>query len=111
MENGHGRLQRMHEEVEDVRVIMLDNLDKAEQRDVGLKELENRSTELQEKSKVFVKTAGQVKQKTRWENRKYKILGIVVAVIAVVIIIIIVLSQVLPSSNSTQGNSMQDTSG
>ncbi|KAI4873203.1 hypothetical protein NFI96_012242 [Prochilodus magdalenae] len=91
MENGQGRLQQVQKDVDEVTVIMLDNLNKASEREGKLMELENRAEELQEKSKVFCKTAGQVKQKKRWENMKWKLImaGVVVGVIIVIIIIIV----------------------
>ncbi|KAG7489320.1 vesicle-associated membrane protein 5-like [Solea senegalensis] len=63
MENGKNRLQQTQEEVEQVKDIMLDNLNKAEERTGKLGELEDRADVLLEKSKAFEKTANKVKQK------------------------------------------------
>ncbi|XP_040012372.1 vesicle-associated membrane protein 5 [Xiphias gladius] len=87
MENGKSRLQQTQEEVEEVKVIMLDNLNKAEERSGKLGELEDRADVLLEKSKAFEKTCNQVKQKKRWENKKMKVLFIGIGVVAAVIII------------------------
>ncbi|XP_035381790.1 vesicle-associated membrane protein 5 [Electrophorus electricus] len=110
MENGHGRLQQMQENVEEVRVIMLDNLNRAEQRDSGLSELEDRSTQLQEKSKVFAKTSGQVKQKTKKDYIKCKVIMGVSIAILIIIIVIVVLS-VLKYGNSEKDNSGPKAAG
>uniref|UniRef100_A0A3B4XFR1 Vesicle-associated membrane protein 5 n=1 Tax=Seriola lalandi dorsalis TaxID=1841481 RepID=A0A3B4XFR1_SERLL len=83
-ENGKSRLQQTQEEVEEVRVIMLDNLNKAEERSGKLGELENRADKLL--SKTFEKTSNQVKQKKRWENKRMKILFTVVGVVAALIV-------------------------
>ncbi|XP_049907180.1 vesicle-associated membrane protein 5 [Epinephelus moara] len=87
MENGKSRLQQAHEDVEEVKVIMLDNLQKADERSGKLDDLEDRSVKLEEKSRAFQKTANQVMQKKRWENNKMKVVFIVIGVVAALIII------------------------
>ncbi|TMS03337.1 vesicle-associated membrane protein 5 [Larimichthys crocea] len=87
MENGKNRLQQAQEDVEEVKVIMLDNLNKADERAGKLDDLEDRADELLAKSKTFEKTANQVKQKKRWENKKMKIVFIAVGVVAALVII------------------------
>ncbi|XP_040898433.1 vesicle-associated membrane protein 5 [Toxotes jaculatrix] len=82
MENGKSRLQQTQDEVEEVKDIMLDNLNKAEERSEKLHDLEDRADVLLEKSKNFEKTCNQVKQKKRWENKKMKIVFIGVGVVA-----------------------------
>uniref|UniRef100_A0A3B4TKZ8 Vesicle-associated membrane protein 5-like n=1 Tax=Seriola dumerili TaxID=41447 RepID=A0A3B4TKZ8_SERDU len=81
-ENGKSRLQQTQEEVEEVKVIMLDNLNKAEERSGKLGELENRADKL----KTFEKTSNQVKRKKMWENKRMKLLFIVVGVVAALIL-------------------------
>jgi len=89
MENGKSRLQQAQEDVEEVKVIMLDNLNKADERSTKLGELEDRADELLAKSKAFEKTANQVKQKKRWQNKKMKVfIAIVGAVVALIILIV-----------------------
>nr|XP_046202890.1 vesicle-associated membrane protein 5-like isoform X2 [Oncorhynchus gorbuscha] len=90
-ENGKNRLQQAQEEVEEVKVIMLDNLNKADERSGKLGELENRADELLEKSKAFSKSAGRVKQQKWWEHMKMKVLlsGIGVVVAAIIIGIVV----------------------
>uniref|UniRef100_G3N9W5 Uncharacterized protein n=1 Tax=Gasterosteus aculeatus aculeatus TaxID=481459 RepID=G3N9W5_GASAC len=72
MENGKSRLQQVQGDVEEVKVIMMDNLNKADERNGKLVELEDRADVLLEKSKAFEKTCVKVKQKKRWENKKMK---------------------------------------
>ncbi|XP_024273649.1 vesicle-associated membrane protein 5-like isoform X2 [Oncorhynchus tshawytscha] len=90
-ENGKNRLQQAQKEVEEVKVIMLDNLNKADERSGKLGELENRADELLEKSKAFSKSAGRVKQQKWWEHMKMKVLlssiGVVVAAIIIGIVV------------------------
>ncbi|KAJ8379304.1 hypothetical protein SKAU_G00000820 [Synaphobranchus kaupii] len=73
MENGKSRLRQAQEDVEDVKIIMMDNLNKAEERSGKLGDLEDRAEQLLEKSKAFEKTAKKVKQQKRWENRKTQV--------------------------------------
>ncbi|XP_035514841.1 vesicle-associated membrane protein 5 [Morone saxatilis] len=87
MENGKSRLQQTQEDVEEVKVIMLDNLNKADERAGKLDDLEDRADELLEKSKTFTKKTNQVKQQKRWENKKMKWLFIGIGVVAAIIII------------------------
>uniref|UniRef100_A0A3Q3E5J1 Vesicle-associated membrane protein 5 n=1 Tax=Labrus bergylta TaxID=56723 RepID=A0A3Q3E5J1_9LABR len=86
-ENGKSRLQQAQDDVEEVKGIMLDNMNKADERGDKLNDLEDRADELLEKSKHFEKTANQVKQKKRWENKKMKLVFIGVGVVAALIII------------------------
>ncbi|KAA0717028.1 hypothetical protein E1301_Tti009878 [Triplophysa tibetana] len=87
-ENGHNRLRQAQDGVEEVKIIMLENIDKSNERSVKLVDLEHRAVELKQKGERFSKTAAKVKQKKRWENYKYKV--IIAAVISVVVIGIIV---------------------
>lgn len=87
MENGKNRLQLAQDEVEEVKGIMLVNLNKADERAGKLDDLEDRADELLEKSKKFEKTASQVKQKKRWENKRMKVIFIAIGVVAALVII------------------------
>ncbi|XP_035022286.1 vesicle-associated membrane protein 5 isoform X2 [Hippoglossus stenolepis] len=87
MANGKNQLQQAQDEVEEVKVIMLDNLNKAEERSDKLGELEDRADVLLEGSKKFEKTSHQVKQKERWQNKKMKFVFIGIGVVAGLVII------------------------
>ncbi|XP_071774766.1 vesicle-associated membrane protein 5 [Centroberyx gerrardi] len=91
MENGRSRLQQAQEDVEEVKVIMLDNLNKADERSGKLGELETRADELLVKSKTFQKNTTKVKQQKRWDNMKMKVVltGVGVVVGAIIIGLII----------------------
>ncbi|XP_023123875.1 vesicle-associated membrane protein 5 [Amphiprion ocellaris] len=91
MENGKTRLQQTQDDVEEVKVIMLDNLNKAEERSGKLGELEDRADVLLEKSKAFEKTANQVKQKKRWESKKMRVVFIVIGVVAGLVIVALII--------------------
>lgn len=87
MENGKSRLQQTQEQVEEVTVIMMDNLNKADERAGKLKDLEDRADDLLLKSKTFEKTSNKVKQQKSWENKKMKIIFIAIGVIAALVIV------------------------
>ncbi|XP_032367603.1 vesicle-associated membrane protein 5 [Etheostoma spectabile] len=87
MENGKDRLQQTQDDVEEVKVIMLDNLNKVDERSGKLGELEDRTDELLAKCKTFEKTTYKVKQKKRWENKKMKVVFIGIGVAAGLIVL------------------------
>lgn len=56
-ENGKSRLQQAQEDVEEVKVIMLDNLNKADERSDKLDDLEGRADELLAKVGLILEPA------------------------------------------------------
>ncbi|XP_037115299.1 vesicle-associated membrane protein 5-like, partial [Syngnathus acus] len=96
-QNGKSRLQQAQEDAEEVKDIMLDNWNKAEERCAKLSDLEERADELLRKGKTFEKTtrklnkkkSNQVKEKTIWKNKKVKIVLIAVVVALIVVGLII----------------------
>ncbi|XP_016299859.1 vesicle-associated membrane protein 5-like [Sinocyclocheilus anshuiensis] len=107
MENGQSSLRQAQQDVEDIKVIMLDNINKADERAGKLGELEDRADKLLVKSEQFSKTSTKVKQKKRWENIKYKV--IIAAVVAAVLLGIIVAVAVSLSREDSK-NTPEDTS-
>ncbi|XP_029019627.1 vesicle-associated membrane protein 5 [Betta splendens] len=98
MENGKSRLEQTQDEVEEVKVIMMNNLEKVDERSDKLMDLENRADQLLETSKHFEKTTIQVKNKQRWENKKMKVIFIIVGVVAAVLVIGVIIYFSLSSS-------------
>ncbi|XP_070690119.1 vesicle-associated membrane protein 5 isoform X2 [Pempheris klunzingeri] len=96
--NGKSRLEQAHEGVEEVKVIMLDNLNKADERSGKLDDLEDRADELLQKSKAFEKTANQVKQKKKAGNKKMKMVFIAIGVVATLIIVGLIIFAIVGSS-------------
>uniref|UniRef100_A0A3B3TBY8 V-SNARE coiled-coil homology domain-containing protein n=1 Tax=Paramormyrops kingsleyae TaxID=1676925 RepID=A0A3B3TBY8_9TELE len=92
------------DDVEEVRVIMIDNLNKEEERAGKLLDLEDRAHDLSLKSKVFSRTSKKVKKQTQWQLRKMKVLFAVIGV-AVVLILIIVVAIALHSNSLHNSNS------
>ncbi|XP_061674018.1 vesicle-associated membrane protein 5 isoform X1 [Syngnathoides biaculeatus] len=87
MQNGKSRLQQVQEDAEEVKDIMLDNLNKAEERSEKLGDLEDRADELLRQSKAFEKKSNQVKETTRWKNKKVKIVLIAVVVVVALVVV------------------------
>ncbi|XP_061905634.1 vesicle-associated membrane protein 5-like isoform X2 [Entelurus aequoreus] len=85
--NGKSRLQQRQEEAEEVKDIMLNNLNKVDERAVKLGDLESRADELLEKSKAFEKKSNQVKETQRWKNKKTKIALIAAGVVVLLVIL------------------------
>ncbi|XP_041643893.1 vesicle-associated membrane protein 5 [Cheilinus undulatus] len=98
MENGKSRLEQVQEDVEEVKGIMLENLNKTEERGDKLEDLENRADVLLAKSKNFEKTANQVKQKKRWENRRMKVVFIAIGVAVGLVIVGLIIFAIVNST-------------
>nr|XP_040026068.1 synaptobrevin homolog 1-like [Gasterosteus aculeatus aculeatus] len=88
--NGKSRLQQVQGDVEEVRDIMLDNLNKADERNGNLVELEDRADVLLEKAKKFEKTTSKLIQKKRWGKKKMFVFIGIGATVAVVILGLII---------------------
>ncbi|GAA6074791.1 vesicle-associated membrane protein 5 [Tachysurus ichikawai] len=102
-ENGRSQLQRAQQDVDEVCDIMLKNVNKASEREGKLGDLENRADQLLEQSKVFSKTANQVKQKKQWENMRMKvILAVIVGV--VLLVVVTTVTAVILSSGEKDGS-------
>lgn len=111
MENGQNRLRKAQEDVDEVKVIMLDNLNKADERSAKLGELEDRADELRQKGEAFSKTSAKVKQKKRWENNKLKvIMAAVIAGVVILIIVIIIMYTIPGSETATSSSKIAETS-
>ncbi|KAI1905114.1 hypothetical protein AGOR_G00012590 [Albula goreensis] len=100
------RLQQAQEAVEEVKVIMQDNLNKAEDRGEKLKDLEVRADLIRQKSMKFQKTAVKVKQRKRCENIRMKVLLVAVAVVLLLAVVIIAAL----ASKSTDSPDVKETS-
>uniref|UniRef100_A0A3Q3IJS0 V-SNARE coiled-coil homology domain-containing protein n=1 Tax=Monopterus albus TaxID=43700 RepID=A0A3Q3IJS0_MONAL len=85
--NGKSPLQQAQDEVEEVKVIMMDTMNKADERSGKLHELEDRADLLLEKGKRFEKTTAKVEKKKRWENKKLKVVVISIGVVAALVIV------------------------
>ncbi|XP_006625614.2 vesicle-associated membrane protein 5 [Lepisosteus oculatus] len=108
-DSGNSMLQETQEQAEEVKVIMLENYNKAQERHGKLEDLEDRSNMLLEKSKGFSKTTGKVVQKKRWEHIKMKLLlvFIVVLVLAIIIGVAAVMASSPGSSLSSSSTSIK----
>ncbi|XP_072528983.1 vesicle-associated membrane protein 5-like [Salminus brasiliensis] len=94
------KLAAAQREAEEVKDIMLENLNKADERKDKLGDLELRSAKLLDKAQSFHKTSKKVKQKKRKDYLKSKAgLIAVVTVLALVIIIVVVVMLVSSSSD------------
>ncbi|KAM4577781.1 vesicle-associated membrane protein 5 [Fundulus diaphanus] len=87
MEDGKSRLQQAQEEVEEVKGIMLDNMNKADERSDKLNDLEQQAEELQEKAKMFEKTTRKLKKQEMPYKKMLIALGVVAGLIVLGIII------------------------
>nr|XP_040051516.1 vesicle-associated membrane protein 5 [Gasterosteus aculeatus aculeatus] len=98
MMNGKSRLQQVQGDVEEVRDIMLDNFNKADERNYKLVELEDRADELLEMTKRFEKTTSKVKQKKRWGKKKMKFVFIGIGATVAVVILGLIIYFIVPGT-------------
>lgn len=98
MENGKSRLQKTQEEVEEVKIIMLDNLNKADERAGKISDLDERADNLLQKSKGFEKTTVKVKQQKQWENNKMKVIFMAIGIAVGAIIIGLIVYAIVEST-------------
>lgn len=91
------KLQQVQKDVEEVKVLMVDNVNKAEERRQNLSDLDERAEDLLKRSHSFHKQSKKVRVKQEKENRKGKI-GIIAIVVVLFLIIIIVAIVMLSTS-------------
>ncbi|KAG7314837.1 hypothetical protein KOW79_022140 [Hemibagrus wyckioides] len=99
------KLEDTQREVEEVKDIMLDNLNKAEERKEKLEDLNQRATVLLDKSQSFQKQSKKVKQKKRREYLKSK--AGLIALMVVLALVIIVIIAIMFSSKRSPDTSVQ----
>ncbi|XP_075323204.1 uncharacterized protein LOC142381832 [Odontesthes bonariensis] len=83
--NGNSKLERLQGDVEEVKVIMLENRNKAEDRGEKLSDLNDRAEVLREKAKGFEKTTRKLVPNNRCENKK--VVFIAIGVVAGLVIL------------------------
>jgi len=98
---GNDNMAMLQSQVDEVRGVMTQNIEKVLQRGENLEDLMDKTTDLEIHSMAFKKTARQVHRKMWWKNTKMMcILGIVVVtVIAIIILIILFSTGILPPDN------------
>ncbi|XP_048858783.1 vesicle-associated membrane protein 5 [Brienomyrus brachyistius] len=108
MENGKNRLQQVQDDAEEVKGIMLENLQKVEDRSGKLRELEDRADQLLVQSKAFQKTTATVKRRACLQAMKMRLLlgGLVAVLLVIVIVVIIILT--VPSSKTNNTDPTND---
>ncbi|KAJ0067853.1 hypothetical protein NL108_011096 [Boleophthalmus pectinirostris] len=87
-ENG---LQKTQEAVEEVKVIMLNNYDKATGRDEKLSYLDLRAEELRESGKVFQKTTRSMMEQKKKEHVRLRCINKRTLVIAVIVLVLVII--------------------
>ncbi|KAK3509033.1 hypothetical protein QTP70_018813 [Hemibagrus guttatus] len=94
------KLEDTQREVEEVKDIMLDNLNKAEERKEKLEDLDQRATVLLNKSQSFRKQSKKVRQKKRWEYLKSKA-GLIALMVVLALVVIVIISIMFSSEHSS----------
>ncbi|XP_066516251.1 vesicle-associated membrane protein 5-like [Hoplias malabaricus] len=97
------KLTAVQMEAEEVKDIMLENLNKAEERKEKLEDLDVRAAQLLTKGQSFYKNSKKVKAKKRKEYLKSKA-GLIALVTLLALVIIIVVAVMLSSQSSSDEN-------
>ncbi|XP_029441050.1 vesicle-associated membrane protein 8-like [Rhinatrema bivittatum] len=93
---GSGAVYTLQGQVDNVKNIMTQNINRVLEREVKLDELVIRTDDLQASAHAFQKTSAKIARKTWWKNRKMTVI-IVLVVLMVVIIIILLATNVIPT--------------
>ncbi|XP_030624292.1 vesicle-associated membrane protein 8 [Chanos chanos] len=90
------KLNQVQDQVNDVKVILKDNINKVLERGERLDDLIGKTDDLQATAESFQKTSTRVARKYWWKNTK---MIIIISVIVVIIIVLIILlaTGVIPS--------------
>ncbi|XP_034077750.1 vesicle-associated membrane protein 5 [Gymnodraco acuticeps] len=89
--NGTSRLQQVQDDADEVKVIMMENMNKVDERSDKLGDLETRAEDLHEKAKGFEKKTNKVMQQKRCENKKMRYVFIGIGVVVAIVIIITII--------------------
>ncbi|XP_043940228.1 vesicle-associated membrane protein 5 isoform X3 [Protopterus annectens] len=98
---GDMKLQDMHSDVKEVTELMRNNYIKVEERDGKLKDLEERSDVLLQKSDAFVKTTKTVMTHQNRRNRKLNLIIIGIVVVILVIVLVVIVYFTIPATATT----------
>ncbi|XP_033989134.1 vesicle-associated membrane protein 5 [Trematomus bernacchii] len=85
--NGNSHLQRVQDDADEVKVIMMENMNKVDERSDKLGDLETRAEDLHAKAKQFEKKTDKVMQQKHGENKKMRYVFIGIGVVAAIVII------------------------
>ncbi|XP_069781513.1 vesicle-associated membrane protein 8 isoform X1 [Narcine bancroftii] len=96
LDPGPDKLSNLQCQVDDVKGIMTQNIEKVLDRGEKLDDLIIKTDDLQATADSFQKTSTKIARKMWWRNKKMIII-IVVIVVAVVILIILFATDVIPS--------------
>jgi len=86
-----GRMNELRNQVNEVKTIMTQNVERVLERGERLDQLQNRSEELNLSSQQFRTTAHQVRRHMCCQNAKWTIIWIVVGIVVSIIVILIIL--------------------
>ncbi|KAL7847795.1 hypothetical protein AOLI_G00225130, partial [Acnodon oligacanthus] len=90
------KLNQVQEQVNDVKVILKDNINKVLERGERLDDLIGKTDDLQASADSFQRTSTRVSRKFWWKNMKMMII-IGVIVLVIVVLIILLATGVIPS--------------
>ncbi|CAB1332615.1 unnamed protein product [Coregonus sp. 'balchen'] len=93
MPEKNSQLHQVQEEAEEVKVIMMENMEKTEERKEKVQDLDERAGELKLKSKSFHKTSVKAQKQMKCDNVKanWKLIAVVAAMALIIIIVALIM--------------------
>eukprot|EP01103_Thecamoeba_quadrilineata_P018957 TRINITY_DN7496_c0_g1_i1.p1 TRINITY_DN7496_c0_g1~~TRINITY_DN7496_c0_g1_i1.p1 ORF type:complete len:223 (+),score=27.94 TRINITY_DN7496_c0_g1_i1:34-702(+) len=85
-------IDRVQDKIERTKGIMVDNIEKAIERQENIDVLVERTYELENQSQVFKQTSNQVKNQMWWKNKKMMCILICVVLVIIIILIVVLLA-------------------
>lgn len=100
-QGGQDNVSQLRNQVDEVKGIMTQNIEKVLERGERLEDLIASTNELEAQSQTFQKTARRVQRKMWWRNTKMTLclIGVGITVVLVIILIILFSTGVLPPKN------------
>ena len=84
--NNNNNIYSINQQVDGLKDIMRDNVNKVMERDISLRDLENRTQDLEDHANIFQTNTTRVKRFFACQNRKWTII-IIVTILVILLII------------------------
>lgn len=82
------KIEQTQDELEEVKVVMRDNIEKVMERDVKISDLEDRSEQLKDGASRFHITSRKLRRQMWWQDKKMTCFFILVILLVLIIVIV-----------------------
>ncbi|XP_064604659.1 vesicle-associated membrane protein 7-like [Liolophura sinensis] len=100
---GGDHISALRSQVDEVKDVMTQNIDKVLERGERLDDLMDKTEELEANSATFQRTAKRIRRKYWWKNTKMMLILVCVVLVVIVVLVIVILysTHVLPPNSDT----------